>query len=157
MEILCHPASITLLRTAFKNIKSKYPFTIDGIVVLPNHIHCMLTLPSGDTDYPLRIRLIKSFYSRRYEELKMGISPSRVSKNEKAIWQRRYWEHFIKNEEDFLRHIDYIHYNPVKHGYVHSPKDWEYSSFHLYVRKGFYDLEWGAGGDILFDDDIGGE
>ena len=85
------------------------------------------------------------------------ISDSRLKKSEKAIWQRRFWEHLIRDEQDFKHHVEYIHYNPVKHGWVKSPKDWAFSSFHRYVNNGFYDLEWGAGLELEFESTIGYE
>ena len=89
--------------------------------------------------------------------LKNSSSASRQMKKEQAVWQRRFWEHLIRDEQDFVKHVEYIHYNPVKHGLVKAPKDWEYSSFHRYVREGMYDLEWGAGRDMMFKETIGRE
>lgn len=80
-----------------------------------------------------------------------------MKKKEQAVWQRRFWEHLIRSEQDFIRHVEYIHYNPVKHGLVRVPRDWEYSSFHRYVREGMYGLKWGAGRDITFNATVGNE
>jgi putative transposase len=157
MRILCFAENITALRTAFDHVKNQYPFSIEAMVVLPDHIHCILTLPEGDSDYPLRMRLIKSFFSKRCKNSKSHGTTSRDQKREKAIWQRRYWEHAIIGDEDFEQHVEYIHYNPVKHGLVNAPKDWEYSSFHSYVRKGIYNRDWGAGSGIVFEEGIGVE
>ena len=157
MQILCNSENITALRAAFDHVKNQYPFSIDAVVILPDHVHCILTLPDGDSDYPLRLRLIKSFFSKRCKDLKSPSTPSRDHKREKSIWQRRYWEHAILDDKNFKRHVEYIHYNPVKHGLADAPKDWEYSSFHSYVRNGIYDREWGAGGGIVFEKGMGVE
>ena len=120
------------------------------MVVLPDHVHAIWTLPSGDADFPLRWRLIKTWFSRN---LPLGEHrrASRVDKSERGIWQRRYWEHLIRNEADFARHVDYIHWNPVKHGHVARVKDWPYSTFHRFVRDGALAENWGwDGGDAGF-------
>lgn len=135
-----------------------HPFTIDAFVLLPDHLHCIWTMPEGDRDFSIRWRLTKSYFSRKCDATHKNIpSRSRRKKKEQAVWQRRFWEHLIRDEQDFVKHIEYIHYNPVKHGLAKAPKDWEYSSFHRYVREGVYDLEWGAGENIMFDDAIGRE
>jgi putative transposase len=155
---LCEPENITLLRQGFKEVIREYPFIIDANVILPDHIHCIWTLPPGDSDFSKRWRLIKSYFSSRCDAKYKGkISASRQKKSEQAVWQRRFWEHQIKDENDFVRHVDYIHYNPVRHKYVKAPKDWRYSSFMLYVEKGIYDINWGAEEEIEFSDDVGCE
>ena len=107
----------------------KHPFIIDAIVILPDHLHCLWTLPSEDADFSTRWRLIKSWFSRRCNvKYQRNVSASRKNKQEKAIWQRCFCEHLIRDEQDFNSHADYIHYNPVKHILVSSPKDWQYSS-----------------------------
>src|SRR5947209_9949523 len=138
---------IELLRTAFRYASVRHPFAIEASVVLPDHLHAIWTLPEGDADFALRWRLIKSAFSRglpRGERL----SKSRSSKSERGIWQRRYWEHTLRDKSDFEHHVDYIHFNPVKHGYVSRVKDWPYSSFHRFVRMRIYPHDWaGDGGD----------
>src|ERR1700719_4989179 len=121
------------LRTAFRETRRHHPFTIDAMVVLPDHLHVVWTLPEGDANFATRWRLIKSAFSRR---LATGerISESRAAKGERGIWQRRYWEHTIRDDNDFARHIDYIHFNPVKHRHVEHVEDWPFSSFHRLVR-----------------------
>jgi putative transposase len=157
-KFLCEPENIILLRQAFRQVIAEYPFVIDAIVILPEHIHCLWTLPPGDSDFSTRWRLIKSYFSSRCDAKYKGkISASRQKKGEQAVWQRRFWEHQIKDEHDFQRHVDYIHYNPVRHGYVKAPKDWQYSSFMSYVEKGIYDINWGAGENMEFPEDIGCE
>ena len=155
--ILCEPENIELLRDSFRKVIQQHPFTIDAIVILPDHLHCLWTLPPADADFSTRWRLIKSWFSRRCRfQDREQVSNSRRSKKEKAIWQRRFWEHLIRNEHDFNNHVNYIHYNPVKHGLVLSPKDWQYSSFHRYVQRGVYNIDWG-GSSIGFDAKIGME
>ena len=134
---------IDLLRESIQSIKNKYPFHIDGWVVLPEHMHFIITLPPEDDDYTKRIRLIKSSFSKKLEKTEYR-SPVRQSRNERGIWQRRYWEHAIRNEHDYARHMDYLHFNPVKHGYVSTVIDWPYSTFHRLVKQGVYPSDWGG-------------
>jgi putative transposase len=147
--IFQHLETIELLRQAFRTVKQKHPFSLDAIVVLPDHLHCIWTLPSGDADFSTRWRLIKGEFSRRCpEQYRQQRSLSRLRKGEQAIWQRRFWEHQIRDEVDFDRHVDYIHYNPVKHGLVAAPRDWAYSSFHRAVQRGYCQADWGAEGPV---------
>ena len=134
------------LRTAFSLCRDKKPFTIEAIVILPDHLHTIWTLPDGDTDYPSRWRFIKSCFTRNLR--KSGVNLHVNKHGGFGVWQRRYWEHTIKNQDDYNRHVDCIHYNPVKHGYVENPVDWEWSSFHSFVRKGVLEPNWGATTDI---------
>ena len=145
MTILTQPKNVSLLREALRRVMQKHPFTIDAFVLLPDHLHCIWTLPQSDRDYSTRWRLVKSYFSRQCDGRHSKPSESRQKKKEQAVWQRRFWEHLIRDDEDFVRHVEYIHYNPVKHRLVKAPNDWEYSSFHRYVRDGVYDVEWGAG------------
>jgi len=119
---------IAALRAAILRVKQTHPFSIVAMVVLPEHLHAIWRLPHGDADYPMRWSLIKSGFSRQMARVER-IRPSRQTRRERGIWQRRYWEHQIRDEGDLARHVDYIHYNPVKHGYVQSPHDWPYGSF----------------------------
>jgi putative transposase len=129
------------LRAALRETRRNHPFTINAMVVLPDHLHAVWTLPDGDADFARRWRLVKSTFSRN---LPTGerISESRAAKGERGIWQRRYWQHTIRDENDFARHIDYVHINPVKHGLVHRASDWSYSSFHRMVKLGIYPEDW---------------
>jgi putative transposase len=145
---------IDKLRTAFRETRQHHPFTIDAIVVLPDHLHTIWTLPEGDADFSTRWRLIKSAFSRNLDTPEM-ISQSRAAKGERGIWQRRYWEHTIRDDDDLARHVDYIHINPVKHRLVARVRDWPYSSFHRMVRLGTYPEDWA--GDISNDDRSFGE
>ncbi|MBV1717411.1 MAG: transposase [Desulfarculus sp.] len=148
---------IDLLRTAFRQVKEKHPFTIDAIVILPDHLHCLLTFPDGDANYAQWVRMIKGNFSRNLPSGSAPRAASRVAKGEKEVWQRRYWEHLIRDETDFERHVDYIHYNPVKHGLAAAPKDWPWSSFHNYVSRGVYPALWGADEVVSFGEDVGSE
>jgi putative transposase len=139
---------IARLREAFRQTRNDHPFNIDAIVILPEHLHCIWQLPDGDKDYPTRWRLIKSRFSMGIPA-EETISASRQCKNERGIWQRRYWEHGIRDERDYQNHVDYIHYNPVKHGYVQSAKDWPYSSFHQWAKRGMYPENWAASPEII--------
>ena len=138
-----HESSIVLLRTCIKSTMIKYPFRIDAIVILPDHLHTIWTLPDGESDFSTRWKLIKSTFSHQYTGAKAEIDSASINrKHEKGIWQRRFWEHQIRDQEDFNRHCDYIYFNPVKHGMVVSPAEWEYSSFKSYAAKGFYPEDW---------------
>ncbi|WP_414551266.1 REP-associated tyrosine transposase [Anabaena sp. CCY 0017] len=157
-QFLCEQENIFLLRKVFREVIQRHSFTVDAIVILPNHLHCIWTLPPGDDDFSRRWRLIKSNFTRLcHPRYKGKISASRQLKKEQAVWQRRFWEHQIRDEFDFKQHVDYIHYNPVRHGYVTTPKDWQYSSFHRYVTQGLYTIDWGAGVKLEFPDDVGSE
>jgi len=139
-------ARIDLLRSSFAYVMRSHPWRIDAIVILPDHLHALCTLPPGDADFALRWRLIKTGFSRALPRGER-ISASRQSKGERGIWQRRYWEHRIRDESDFGIHVDYIHHNPRKHGYVDRVKDWPWSSFHRYVRMGLLPEDWAGGSD----------
>ncbi|MCX5658633.1 MAG: transposase [Planctomycetota bacterium] len=135
------------LRDAFRTTRENHPFHIDAIVILPEHLHCVWTLPKGDVDYSMRWNLIKGAFSRSLPRTETP-SKSRQRKRERSIWVRRFWEHTIGDEDDFAEHVDYIHYNPVKHGYVKRAIDWPHSSFHDYVKRGILDSAWGTSGVI---------
>ena len=144
-----HPETIQLLRQSFHTVKQQHPFDIEAIVVLTDHLHCLWTLPTGDANFSTRWRLIKSHFTRHCpEQYKRARSLSRRHKQEQAVWQRRFWEHQIRDEADFIHHADYIHYNPVSHGLVNAPAEWPYSSFHRFVERGFYSHDWGKGEEI---------
>lgn len=139
---------VDLLRAAFARVRDDRPFAIDAIVVLPNHLHCIWTLPPDDADFSTRWRLIKSHFVRALPYQSERLSQRRVAKKERGIWQRRFWEHLIRDERDFRNHVDYIHFNPVKHGLVTRAADWPYSSFHHSVARGDLDADWGAGTEV---------
>ena len=122
--------AISVFKSGLIKIKKDYPFKINAMVILPDHIHTIWTLPENDANYPTRWRLIKSYFSHYWTKKMpnpLEKSASRMMKNENSIWQRRFWEHTITNEGDYLQHMEYVLYNPVKHGYVNDPKDWKYT------------------------------
>ena len=132
---------IDVLRQAVIETRKQYPFEIHAWVVLPEHMHLLMGLPEGDADFSQRVRLIKAKFSRALPKLELR-SSARVKQRERGIWQRRFWEHLIRDEADYQAHMDYIHYNPVKHGWVERVKDWQYSTFHRCVVAGIYDKDW---------------
>lgn len=130
---------IEILRDAFRQIKARRPFDIEAIVILPDHLHALWRLPDGDADFSGRWREIKKQVSNL-------IAPASDDQGERRVWQRRFWEHLIRDEADWRRHLDYIHYNPVKHGLATRPLDWPWSSFRAAVARGWYTEDWG--GDV---------
>ena len=135
---------VHVLRNAVREVKLARPFVIDAWVVLPEHMHAVWTLPDGDSDYSGRWREIKKRFSRCMPKTEWR-SSVRQRKNERGVWQRRFWEHTISSEDDFLNHIYYVHFNPVKHGLVDRVVDWPFSSFHKYVALGVYSAGWCGG------------
>jgi putative transposase len=131
---------IASLRHAFRVTRAGRPFKIDAIVVLPDHLHMVMTLPEGDSDFSGRWRGVKSVFSRQV--VAEGVPAKQNRRGEYALWQRRFWEHTVRDETDFARHVDYIHYNPVKHALVSRVSDWPHSSFHRYVRGGLLPEDW---------------
>ncbi|MGZ5069753.1 MAG: REP-associated tyrosine transposase [Methylobacter sp.] len=144
---------IDLLRETVRQVREKYPFQIDAWVVLPEHLHCVWTLPPGDSDFSLRWRLIKSGFSRKLPKNER-LSAVRKAAGERGIWQRHYWEHFIRDDADFQHHIDYVHVNPLKHGHVRRVIDWPYSTFHRYVAQGIYPSHWCGDIDAIVRGDV---
>ncbi|MEN8168744.1 MAG: transposase [Pseudomonadota bacterium] len=132
------------LRVALRQTRRSLPFDITAMVLLPDHCHLIMQLPEGEDDFSTRVNQIKGRFSRAIPANYPTTNPSRMKRREREVWQRRFWEHVIRNEEELLRHLDYIHYNPVKHGLVARCRDWPWSSFHRYVRDGCYDSEWGV-------------
>jgi len=133
--VFAHPETVEVLRNAFRTVRASRPFEIDAMVVMPDHLHCIWTLPPGDADFSTRWRLIKTWFTKHGDPALRG----------QAVWQPRYWEHQLRDETDFARHVDYIHYNPVKHGLAPSPMAWPYSSFRRHVKAGIYPANWGEG------------
>jgi len=132
---------INALRIAIRGAKQARPFRIDAMVVLPDHLHCIWTLPIDDSNFSIRWAHIKGTFSRNVRRREI-VGNSREAKRERGIWQRRFWEHAIRDQRDFIRHVDYIHYNPVKHGWVKTPSEWPYSSFQWYVARGVCPEDW---------------
>jgi len=189
MPILTTSENLSRLHQSFKHVMNQHSFTIEAMVILPDHLHCIWQLPPGDSDFSTRWRLIKRYFSITKDKpvnpvrmsstfqlddshgalnpvfaLKgilssspiqapieaglrtrqaVGFSNGVTERGEKNIWQRRFWEHFLRDEEDWRRHIDYIHYNPVKHGYVQNPADWPHGSFQKALQEGLYPIGWG--------------
>ncbi|WHZ18747.1 MAG: transposase [Rhodanobacteraceae bacterium] len=132
---------IDALRDAVRMVKSQHSFEIVAWVVLPDHMHAIWTLPEGDHDFSGRWSLIKGGFSRAIA-WKEAVSASRAGKRERGIWQRRFWEHLIRDDTDLQRHVDYVHINPVKHGHVARAADWPHSSIHRYIERGWLTKEW---------------
>ena len=141
------------LRTAVRIVKQRHPFEIIAWVVLPEHIHAIWMLPEGDHDFSGRWNLIKGGFSRAIASTE-DIPASRRGKRERGIWQRRFWEHLIRDEDDLRRHVDYVHINPVKHGHADRAADWPHSSIHRYIRAGWLTADWACDAD---DNGMGGE
>jgi len=146
-DLLIH--EIDRLRRIYTEVQSRRPFETIAICVLPDHLHVIWLLPPDDADFAMRWNLIKGGFSRGLPAV--ARSPSKVAKREKGLWQRRFWEHAIRDEADLARHIDYIHFNPVKHGLVSRVCDWPHSSFHLFVKRGNLPADWG--GEVCFGSD----
>ncbi len=132
---------VGLLREAFRDAQAVSRFSVIGIVVLPDHLHCLWQLPEGETDNAIRWRRIKACFSRGLPAVEFR-SNSRQAERERGIWQRRFWEHVIVDEEDLRHHLDYIHINPVKHGYVNRAADWPCSSIHRHIAQGSLEVDW---------------
>ena len=136
--------AVNILDEAIRYTSARMPLQVLAYVILPEHMHFIWTLPEESGDYSTRWRLIKTYFTRNLDQKNLAeISSSRIKKKEQGIWQRRFWEHWIRDEADLRRHVEYIHYNPIKHGYVQSLKDWKYSSFLKYVDDGLYPANWG--------------
>ena len=129
------------MRETVRRVRERYPFRIDAWVILPDHLHCVWTLPPGNANFSTRWRLIKSRFSRGLPETERR-SAVRKAAGELGIWQRHYWEHLIRDDADYQRHVDYTHVNPLKHGLVKRVSDWPHSTFHRYVAKGIYSGDW---------------
>jgi putative transposase len=142
--ILKEAATVAVLRAAFRTVRNTRPFKIDAIVIMPDHLHCIWSLPPDDDDFATRWRLIKTWFTKHCDPALRAVpGPARMAKQEQALWQHRYWEHRLRDETDYIRHVDYIHYNPVKHGHATTALEWPYSSFRRYVEAGMYPAYWG--------------
>lgn len=133
---------IDLLRNAYARVVRSHPVDTTAICILPDHVHAIWQMPEGDSDYPLRWRLIKWHFSRNLP-FECALRSSQMRKREKGVWQRRFWEHRIRTEADLRRHVDYVHFNPVKHGFVDKVADWPHSSFRQHVQRGWLSPDWG--------------
>lgn len=147
--ILTYPEVRQALREGISQVRQTMPFSIEAWVLLPDHLHAIWTLPEHDDRFAARWAVIKSCVTKRCGNLfgpGENVSISRSRRKEGGVWQRRFWEHIIRDEADFHRHLDYLHWNPVKHEYVKTPMDWPYSTIHRFVAQGFYPPNWGGGG-----------
>ena len=154
--ILTQAGARAILHDAWEDVTKRFPFTTEAICLLPDHIHAVITLPEDETNFSIRIREIKRLFTKAYLAEFGSSRPrnqSRVDKGEATVWQRRFYEHTIRDERDLETHIEYIHYNPVKHGLVDRVSAWEWTSFHRYVKEGLYLPDWGEG-LVIKDDHI---
>ena len=146
-KIFSDPAAVSILGDTIVEAKQEWPVTIDAIVLLPDHWHTIWTLPRGDAEYSKRIGWIKKEFTKRWLESggsENSVSQGKQNERRRGIWQPRFWEHAIEDDDDFDRHFDYIPWNPVKHRYVDRPQDWKHSSFYRWVAYGVYPLDWGC-------------
>ena len=149
--VLCHPAVKRQLRQSILDLRHQRPFQIDAWVLLPDHLHCIWTLPDADNDYSARWGWLKKEVTKQIRSL-----PELVEAAYPSLWQKRFWEHRFRDEADYAAHCDYIHLNPVKHGWVSRPADWPWSTFHRFVSEGIYTVAWGRE-DTVISDDVGNE
>jgi len=140
-KLFCSEWARRCLREAIRRTQSQYPYESVAFCLLPEHLHCLWKLPADDADFSIRWSLIKGLFTRGYRRhpgSRVRVTPSRARKGEACIWQRRFWEHRIRDEHDLQKHVDYIHYNPVKHGLVKHLEDWPWSTYHQCVKEGLY-------------------
>jgi putative transposase len=135
---------VHLLKEAVQRVKDQHPFQIKAYVILPEHLHIIWELPMGDSNYSQRWKKIKALFSKSIH--KSGLELPKTKHNEYCLWQRRFWEHTIKDMLDFENHVNYIHYNPIKHGLVDDVHDWPHSSFHHFVQRGLICENWASSG-----------
>jgi putative transposase len=143
--ILCEPAARAMLHGAFDECRRERPFDLLAVVLLPDHLHAIWRLPAGDPDYASRWSFIKSAFTRGWLAAggaESAVSASRRRNRRRGVWQRRFWEHCLRDQDDLNRHADYIHYNPVKHGFARCPHEWEWSSFERWMGANFYERDW---------------
>ncbi len=157
-RFLCDENIRYALRNAIQNTRLTHPFKIDGWVLLPDHLHCILTLPPDDADFGVRWAMIKRYVTKQCgPDLQRDdwMNDSKRRRKESTLWQRRFWEHQIHDDRDYEIHMDYLHFNPVKHGYVTSTKNWPHSTFHRYVCAGVYSENWGGESVMAIDEGFG--
>lgn len=153
-KIFCNADFLHVFKQSIKYIQHRYPFEILAWVQMPDHLHCIWQMPIDDANYSMRWSQIKRLTTQSCPQYHLShdkLNASKIKRNEKGVWQRRFYEHEIRNEQDLKNHLDYLHYNPVKHGLVDNVGDWQYSSFHRLVGEGYYPADWGSGG-IEFSD-----
>jgi putative transposase len=144
IPIFTDDCSFLLLKKAFREVKREDPFRLRAVVVLPDHLHMVMSLPENDAGYSKRIAKIKKYFGDQLTLIHRfdADRTSGIRRHERGIWQRRFWEHLIRDQDDLYKHIHYIHYNPIKHGHVRNVIDWKWSSYHSFLKKGFYDNGW---------------
>jgi putative transposase len=151
--VLCLPETLDAMEAVFRDVAARRPFRVDAWVVLPDHMHCVWTMPDGDSDYSVRWSIFKKEMTKRLSAslvTEIAASPSRQRRREGTLWQRRFWEHQIRDESDYRAHVEYIHFNPVKHGLARAPADWPCSSFMRWVTQGAYEDDWGGSNAVVF-------
>lgn len=157
-RFLCDGPVRAALRDAIGETRMVCPFTIDGWVLLPDHLHCIWTLPPEDADFGKRWAMIKRFVTKRCGlalHRDEWMNDGKHRRHESTLWQRRFWEHIIRDETDYTRHMDYLHYNSVKHGLVKSVKEWPFSTFQRYMKEGVYPADWGGVNEGQADENFG--
>uniref|UniRef100_UPI00405617D1 REP-associated tyrosine transposase n=1 Tax=Candidatus Electronema sp. TaxID=2698783 RepID=UPI00405617D1 len=155
---LCDEPVRTALRQAIERTRQEHPFTIEAMVLLPDHLHCIWTLPPDDAAFGLRWSMIKRFVTQHCAAAlhrPEWLTASMRQRKEATLWQRRFWEHLLRDEQDYARHVDYIHYNPVKHGWAQAVAEWPWSTFHRYVQQGVYEKGWAGTSNSEAEEDFG--
>jgi len=149
--IFSDPRAREILGCKLRDCQNMWPFTVNAIVLLPEHLHTIWSLPPGETNYPARWSWIKKEFTKEWPAgggAEAWVSRGKRNQKRRGVWQPRYWEHTCEDESDFSIRFDYIHFNPVKHGLVKYPRDWQWSSFHRWVQAGVYDVNWACGGSF---------
>ena len=144
-RILCGETARRCLRNAIREVQASHPFDLLAVALMPDHIHCIWRMPEDDSDFSTRWSCIKRKFTRSWLEAggqEVAISKARSKHRERGVWQKRFWEHMIRGQADLFNHVNYIHYNPVKHGLAKCPHEWPYSSFARWVREGYYSTDW---------------
>ncbi len=145
VPVFSHARARRDLRRAIRTVQTVRPFEMTAIVLLPEHLHCIWQLPEGDSDFSTRWSWLKRSFTQAWLGAggpETGISVSRRNRRERGVWQKRFWEHRLRHEDDMIHHVNYIHYNPIKHGLVRCPHAWPWSSFHRWVKEGYYRKDW---------------
>lgn len=144
-KILCEASARSCLKQSFLEVQRERPFEIVAIVLLPEHLHCLWQLPTNDADFSTRWGLIKARFTKQWLArggIDVPAGENRALRADRGVWQRRFWEHTIRDDHDYQRHLDYIHFNPVKHGLARCPHEWTFSSFHRWVNRRVYSRDW---------------
>ena len=159
-RLFLHKKANELFLEALDHVRKFHPFSLQAYCILPDHIHMLWEMPNNDANYSIRIGEIKKRFSKHYiAEFGNPNIKNKTQRNrgESGIWQRRFWEHYIRDEDELNRYVDYIHYNPVQHGLTNQVSDWAASSFFDFVEQGYYDDHWGEGEITIIDSNLYGE